>query len=229
MLHLFYGSGPKQIKIEKLTKALGGEVLKINDLDFSLERLKELASARSLFAEKMTIVLSNVLEKEGSAEEVSDFLEELAGSPNTFIFIENEVTSTLLLAFKENGETILVDGKKESKPAFNIFSLTDAFGGRDKKKAWLLFIEATKFSAPEEIAQMIFWQIKNMLLVKRAKGGENLGLNPYVAKKAGAASQKFTILELKNLSRKLVGIFHESRRTGRDLAVSLEKLILEAL
>ena len=61
MLHLFYGPGPKQEKINKLLKNNVGEVSKITDLDFSIEKLKSLTSAQGLFNNQLTLVLENVI------------------------------------------------------------------------------------------------------------------------------------------------------------------------
>ncbi|HXK35314.1 MAG TPA: hypothetical protein VJ103_02330 [Candidatus Paceibacterota bacterium] len=229
MLYLFYGPGPKQDKVKKFLGNIPGEVLKITDLDFDQVRLEELISAQGLFTDRLTVLLDNVITSEEIEKNIENFLEDLAESKNTFIFIQNEISPDLLLGFKEKGEVYSTLVKKDTRSDFSIFNLTDSFGRKDKKKAWLFFLEAISELPPEEIAQMIFWQIKTMTLVKSAKNGSSLGLNPYVAKKAALTSQNFSSEELKNLSRKIIAVFHENRRTDRDLAIDLEKFILQSL
>jgi len=229
MLYLFYGPGSKKIKADKLIKSLNEEVLKFSDLDFNLEKLDELAGAQGLFNKTFTIVLENVIGNKETEKGVEKRLEDLSQSNNNFVFVENEIAPSLLVSFQELGKVDFSDSKKTIKPAFNVFNLTDAFGKKDKKRTWLLFLEAVNNLAPEEIANMLFWQIKNMLLVKTIKSTEGLGINPYVLKKAAMTSKNFTALNLKNLSTKLVSIFHENRSTDRDLAIDLEKFILESL
>jgi len=229
MLHLFYGPGPKQEKINKLLKNNVGEVSKITDLDFSIEKLKSLTSAQGLFNNQLTLVLENVISSKEIEKDLEDLLEDLSKSSNNFIFVENAISPDLLLSFQENGEVVQSSLAEVAKPIFNIFSLTDAFGSKDKKKTWLLFTEAIGQLAPEEIANMLHWQIKNITLIKNSKNPTETGLNPYVVKKASSFSKNFSLMELKKLSSKLVGIFHENRKTDRDLAIDLEKFILESL
>ena len=60
---------------------------------------------------------------------------------------------------------------------------------------------------------------------KKVKTNE-LGLHPFVVKKAIGFTKNFSQEELEELSRKLVTIYHDARRGGDELPVALEKFVL---
>jgi len=224
MLYLFYGPGSKS-KMSGFAK--NGEIFRITDLDFNLAKFNELVDAQGLFNQKIIVFLTNVCSQ--NEKEIEAKLEDLKNSKNDFIFIENEVSPRLLVSFQEKGQVFFGPQKTAAKPVFNVFDLTDCFGRRDKKKSWLLFLTALNQLSPEEIAQLLFWQIKTLLLVKTASRPTELNLNPYVLKKNLVFSKNFSLAELQEISRELVSIFHEARRKNRDLAIDLERFILKTL
>ena len=69
-----------------------------------------------------------------------------------------------------------------------------------------------------------------MALIKRAESEKvktnELGLHPFVIKKAGGFAKNFSQEELEKLSRKLVTMYHDARRGGDELPVALEKFVL---
>ena len=185
----------------------------MSDLDFDENKFIELISSNSLFAEKFSVILNNVLEDKDIKSFIFNKLDDIKNSENIFVFLENKALKDTLAKFEKVEAEIkkfeLSTGKIASVKEFNIFSLADAFGRRDKKNAWLIFQEAVaKNIAPEAISGMIFWKIKTLILSK---------------------SKFFSDLELKKMSSKLISIYHESRRSNQEPLINLEKFILESL
>jgi hypothetical protein len=154
-----------------------------------------------------------------------DELVEYQASENIFIFSEESITKPVRALFEKCSVTFFEfsEEKKETEKKFNIFALSDAFLQRDKKQLWLLFQEALGHVSPEEIHGLLFWQLKNMFMVKISDS--NPGLQPFVFTKTKKAIEKFSLEELSGLNQKFVHIFH-TRDTLSTLDIELEKLIL---
>ena len=115
--------------------------------------------------------------------------------------------------------------KKDAKQKFNIFSLGDALGERNKKNLWILYQNAVTANMGDEvICGTLYWAIKNMALTKNSAG--DVGLNPFSAKKFRKFAQNYTTKEIINLSHMLTRIYHEAHRGGEPMNIALEKFIL---
>lgn len=129
------------------------------------------------------------------------------------------------------------DGKEQIKGApeggFNIFQICDAFAAKNKKKVWTLFQRALlRGVAPEEVFWKLWWQVKNLLLVKRLSESnvKNLqkesGLHSFVLKKTLSALRNFTEEDLQSYSLSLVRLYHGARVGRADFEIGVEKLLL---
>lgn len=236
MIYLIHGNDFERArgKARELIVALqkkkpGAEVFRLEDEMVSAGKLDELTGGQGLFERKYIVFADNVFRSEEAKEIVLGKLKALAESENIFIFLEDELGKADLKElekFAEKVQRFSVVTKKE-KP-FNIFSLTEMLGRRDKRGLWILYQKAlAEGLAPEEIHGILFWQIKAMLAAVLAKTAAEAGLKPFVFQKSRAFARNFSVAELKNLSSKMVAVYHNTRRTGPDLDVALEKLILE--
>lgn len=235
MLYLIHGSDFEKArgKARELIAALqkkkpGAEVFRLEDEMVNGGKLDELAGGQGLFERKYIVFADNVFRSEEAKEIVLGKLKELAASGNIFIFLEDELGKTdlkELAKFAEKVQQFSGIAKKE-KP-FNVFSLTEMLGRRDKRGLWVLYQKAlAEGLAPEEIHGVLFWQIKAMLAAMLAKTAEEAGLKPFVFQKSRAFAKNYSLAELKNLSSKMVAVYHNARRTGPDLDIALERLIL---
>lgn len=237
MLYFFYGDDSKKKRgaYEKLIESLSPSddaLFFISDIDFEEGVLEEHIGGSSLFSSRQVVLLENVFESQEAEQYIIERLKAIAESPNVFIFIEHTVSKKILTKLEKVSEKVELFklSKASPKKAFNIFSLTDAFGRRDRKKTWILYRQALNSGiVHEEIPNILFWHIKTMLLVKgksnTAASIKNTGLHPFVFKKSLSFSSNFTDSELRALSSKLTSLHHEGRR-GRDLAADLERFIL---
>ncbi len=214
-----------------LLKRPNSEVFKINTDNFSSSGFDELIGGQSLFTQKYIVEIARVSEKEDVFNEILDKLNQLKESENVFIWIEPDIDAKNLKKIEKFAEKSqefagTKSSDKNSADLSSNFALTDAFGERNSKKLWLLYLSAVKNSAPEEIHGILWWQIKSMLIASQTNSAAEAGLKPFVYSKAKRYSKNFTGEELENLSREIVSMYHEARRGGVDLEARLEKFVL---
>jgi len=238
-MYFFYGTNieKRRAALENLFQTLRGdkkelEIFRKNGEELNASGLDELTQSRGLFAENFAVLLENILINSDNEELILGKLEDLKESPNVFIIVESEPGKKFINSLKKAAvEVHDFTEIKNKAQEFNVFSLTDAFGERNKKNLWINLQKSISADAkPEEIQGILFWQIKNMILAQETspEDHKNLNLNPFVLKKSLMFSRNFENAELKQLSSKLIENYHEARR-GQDPMVGLERLILENL
>jgi DNA polymerase-3 subunit delta len=129
---------------------------------------------------------------------------------------------------------------------FNVFRVVDAFSERRRRDAWILLQECLmRGMDAEEVFWKIFWQIKNLLLVKvlleehRRDRKININfsaaefalkrkikLHPFVLRKCLKAEKLFSWRELNEFSWELADIYQNSRCKNLELNEALEKFLL---
>ena len=223
MLYLLHGKSDKRkefIKTLSVEQSLTPQHIYDNDIQ-SIE-IENLVSVQAgLFGDRELYVIHGL----ARTIDIKNLLEGYKQSENIFVFSEETITNPILKVF-EKYESIVHDfGKEEKKKenSFNMFSLTDALGSRDKKNLWLLYQQALENGSPEEIHGILFWQVKNLALVKTSQ--TNPGMNPFVYNKTLGHAAKFTLQEIQKMTRDLVYIFH-NRDTYSSLDIEIEKFIL---
>ncbi len=110
---------------------------------------------------------------------------------------------------------------------FNIFSLTDAVGARNKKEAWSLYQKALASGlSAEEIFWKIFWITKSMMIASKTKNYTETEMKEFPYKKAKQYAGNFSKDELEKLSETLVVGYHNARRGIGEIDSLIEKLLL---
>ncbi len=184
-------------------KGTSAEELKWEDL--SAEALANIASTPALFGGTQTYVLSGALAGE-RGEEFLDLAKEFVQSPHTFIFEEEKLLKKPTDMLAKAGAKVEVHTAAKKAESFNMFGLATIFGTRDKKRLWIELQKAARAeAAPEALAGMMYWKVRDML----AKG-----------------STKYSKDELKSISRELVALYHDSHRGAGDLELLLERFVL---
>src|SRR3989344_3224051 len=126
------------------------------------------------------------------------------------IFLEGKLNKAVLDAFKKaRAEPNVFELPKEKIEKFNNFLLANALENRDKLNLWIYFRQALENEAGmEELAGILFWKAKDMLLKK--------------------SFSKFSESELKNFASKLSYLLPEARKQGKDAESVFEQFLLEA-
>lgn len=230
MLQLIYGTDSEKVfnRLKEITHTTSHQIF--DSESFDQEIITQSLSSGGLFDETKFFVFRNLVGDEMYKNFITDHIESFKDAKHTFIFVEGKLLKKDLKIFEkyhiEKEEHNLAKQKEKKSDTFNIFTLSDAFGARDKKKLWILFREALNCNiSPEEIHGILWWQIKNMMLVQAES--ENPGLHPFVYGKVQKALQQYTEQELKDFSQKHIIGFHETRRGNGVLEHELEKFILE--
>ncbi len=235
MLYVLYGTNEKAAR-EKAAELVGhlrakkpdAEYVRITEDEYSLRGVLEYASQQGLFERKGIILLDHILEDIEKSEELINQLPILSASPNVFIFLEGELDKKMSESLKKSAGKVQEFSLKPApkKIKFNVFSISDAFGKRDLKLAWMLYIQAKqKEIAVEEIHGALMWQVKSMLLASEYTSATQAGLSPFVFTKSKQYSKKYNKKELADISRELIAIYHEGHRKGTmDTLLELQLL-----
>lgn len=188
-----------------------------------------IAGGQGLFESKYIVVLDSVFENEEAAEYLESELADLKTADHAFVFVEYSpkvATKKILDKFSEKSWDV-ADDKKVKKESFNVFSLTDALGERNRRKLWVLYQKALMSrSEPEEIHGILFWQIKSLLLVAQSKSADEAGLKPFVWSKSKKFLNNYSIAELKKMSGEMVDLYHCSRLESGSLEDEVERFVL---
>jgi DNA polymerase III delta subunit len=234
MLHIIYGKDREKgrARFRALREELGkkcGDERALMEGEISKELMHEMAATQGLFGGENLFVFDCVFDKKAEQEVLLEHANELRLSPNSFLVFEPELDKKIgdeIKATKAEVEEY-ASKKIDTRPDFNIFSLGDALGQRNKKELWVLYQEALAADlTPEEICGTLFWAVKNIALLKNAKPGNDMGVSPFVAKKTRVFAKNYTQEEIANLSRSLVTAYHEAHRGAEPMDVALERFIL---
>jgi DNA polymerase III delta subunit len=233
MLYLIYGTDTNKRQIareELLAQYAQAEILVRNSDDITMGEVEQVAGGMSLFNEKLLLLIESPFDNVAFSELLMEQLETLVSSNNVFVIYERELAKDIVKTFEKVGADIKLfdEVKKTGRPEFNIFSITDAFTARDKKGTWLLYREAMAHEhAPEEIVGVLFWAVKNMLLVEGNSGAA--GLSPFVATKARRGLTAWKPEELRSASRSLVSLMHDAHSGRIELEEGCEAFLIHAL
>ncbi|OIO30215.1 hypothetical protein AUJ77_03715 [Candidatus Nomurabacteria bacterium CG1_02_43_90] len=234
MLHIIYGN--ERGKSRARFRVLRNEALKkcgteyvVQEGSISHSFFEEATASQGLFGETTLFVFDNVFFLKEDQEILKGNIDALVASPNHFLIFElefNKETITDLIKTPAILEEYSAK-KPDTRPAFNVFSLGDALGKRNKKDLWVLYQGAiTAGFEPEEICNTLFWAVKNMALMKDTPVGKDRGVSHFVASKARGFAKNYSQKEIEDLSRTLVTSYHEAHRGGEPMEVALERFIL---
>ncbi|OHA21160.1 MAG: hypothetical protein A2849_02275 [Candidatus Taylorbacteria bacterium RIFCSPHIGHO2_01_FULL_51_15] len=236
MFYFLYGTDTDtaRAKAGALTEGLrkkkpDAEVFRLDAFNWNEAKLQELASGQGLFNPSFIVQVVSLFEHAEAKAAFMERLQEIALSPNIFIVLEGIVDKKTLLKVTRFAERVQAFESKvgKKKTEFNIFSLTDALGKRDRRNLWVLFETALgSGAASEEIHGILFWQVKSILLASGAKTASEAGVAPFVFAKAKSFRRNYSIPELQGLSSKLVRIYHDSHRGIHDFEIALERFVL---
>ena len=213
MIYLFSGndSSNKLKAYEKFIKSVsvGAETFFLSRNNFNKMQIESLYSGSGLFFEKSIVIFSNIFEYEENRDFILEKLELLGRSRNSFIFFEDKLSKPILDTLKKAGAQLnIFELPKEKTEKFDNFLVAKAFEKKDKLNMWIYFRQAIdKGVGMEELAGVLFWKIKDMILKKNFS--------------------KFSEVELKNFAARLSYLLPEARKKGFDAESAFEKFLLE--
>lgn len=241
MLYVFYGDNMEDAreKARSLTDSLlkkreGALLFRITSDIWSKSLLQEYLGGQGLFVQKYIVLLDGIFEDKDIREDAREFLSEMKESGNIFVVLEKKFDAATLKDIKKYAEkAVEVEGgapnpvSSAKKSDFSIFSLADAVGEKDKKRAWMLYRQAVDLGiSPEEIVGTLFWQVKMILLAHRAKTSVEAGIKDFPFNKAKRYAQNYSLAEAQALSSALISLYHNAHRGTTNFEIGLEQVIL---
>src|SRR5579872_1226127 len=192
MYYLIYGNKTHEAraKLKSLTETLhakrpGAELFRLHDENWSEDQFKELLVAQGLFDQKYIVVLDGLLENKESLELIVDSAADMKASENVFLIIERDVDKKTLDKLSKYADKVQEFASAEKAERFNTFALADAFGKRDRRTLWTGYLRALEQGiSPEELCGVLFWQAKNIVIVKKTTDAKGSKLSPFVDSKA---------------------------------------------
>ena len=247
MLYVYYGGRiPVRSAAQKtvdflLHKKPDASFYRMSPDNWSISQCEEYIGRQGLFNLADIVWLDACF----SEEEISDFLvsklDALAGSQSIFIVTEEKINKPILTKLEKTAKEIknfkdesvserrfsLDSNTSISKNEFNPFALGDALVRRDKPALWAAHQESIhRGISAEETVGLLFWQVKSMLVATSAKTAEDADMKPFVFNKARAGAKEYSIQELRDLSHKLVKLYHDGHRGLGEMNVEVERVIL---
>lgn len=216
MLYFYYGNDidKARIKANELIDSLrkkkpDASFFSINSDNFNINLIQEYIGSQGLFSNKYIVYLDRICEQKEIKEEFLNLTKEISESENIFVLLEGKLDkATATKIEKKSSKFIKFDNEDSGRrPVYNAFALADAFYGRNKRDAWVLYRESiNRGEAPEALHGMLFWKLKSCLIAD----------NYRVWKRE----------EIIASLERLIDIYAESRRGLGDLEIKLEAFIL---
>ena len=209
MIYILSGNDTKKKNAHIKALVKNYDLVTLPTSEVSKDLLLSYAGGVSLFGDFKSIVSENIISS-GDIVFSDDDLKILKDSNSIFIFLEDKLLVASEKRYKKYAEIIRFDEKIPlKKPKINTFAMADAFGARDKIKAWIIYREAVDSGIePEAISGILFWKIKTMLL---------------------DGTKNFSVENLKKQSSCIVSLYHRAHRGEVDFVIGLEQFILSSL
>ncbi|MFT7557958.1 MAG: hypothetical protein ACI83D_000634 [Planctomycetota bacterium] len=205
------------------TKSRGREVRYFEEGALDHVQIEELVAGGGMFNEQYLVIIENGMQQAENQSFFVAMLGDMRISDTLFVFMEQVLLAAQKKKFKP--EEITDVGKIEKKEEFNLFAITDTVGNRDRKNGWLILQKAYDGGVEaEHVIGLLWWAVKNMLLVSKSE--TNPGLKPFVYNKTKQQAKRYTLTELEHLAYTLVAYRYRAR-TGSELPLLLERWVLE--
>ncbi len=231
MLHVFFGTGTIGVRKSAFAKVADYEKdgylsERIEAESYSSGVCSDIANSASLFGEKTVYLIDTPSSSLIFKEEVESSLEAFKESANAFVIIEEALLALPKKVYTKFATTI-EEISGDAKERFNPFLLADALLEKDKKRLWILYIEAIQAGlSAEEIIGTLWWQLKTVRLAQQTVNASEADMKDYPYNKAKRGLRNFKEGELQTLSRNLLGLYHEGHSGKKDIDIALERWVL---
>lgn len=237
MLYSFVGEN-REVVLEKartlsktlVSKRRDAEVFDVDGDFFNTDEFKEIVFGQGLFGKSYIVNLNNILESKDSKDIFLEYLEDIKNSPNIFILRAGKLTADVKKNIEKFSEKV-VEVKTKSggvkKEAFNIFSVTDKLGERDRRGLWLVFWKAIEGGhRAEDVFWKLSWQLKTMIIATETGSPSEADMKPYPYNKAKSYAKNFERPELNKKFNELNELYRDVRLGKQEFETGLESFIL---
>lgn len=226
MIHLYVGIDNASAKTEARKRAKG-EVVVFGEGAQPFDTALSYLGSQGLFAPKISLLFDRALESAEGKALFEEHAETLHSNDMDVFVIETALNAEAKKLFPK-GVAVTDFGKKEAEERLMPFALSDAFMAGDRKGAWIEYQKLLgQGLSAEEIHGTLSWAVRSALLSAKTKSADEAGLKPFVYTKSKRFAEKLGVNVVENMSRKLVHLYHRARAGQGDMALGIEKLILE--
>ncbi len=228
MIRAFLGDDPVKVRAEAhaVLDKIGVEVVRVTAESYAPGVFQELAQSQSLFGEAPPVALDYLDEDDAVVEALVASLDLLSESDRVFVLMGNAPKADFKKALaRAKAEVNLLPALKEGE-RFNTFTLADALARKDKKTLWLLLARASRAGVEsEEIAGVLFWQLKALRLAALTKSAQEAGMKDFPYNKAKGALKNWKEGELEKISEALLEAYHDGHKDAA-MDLGIERVVL---
>lgn len=236
MLYLLLGADRKKVNSLVEKEGKGNSIQKLDVFSWDVDLVRSSVESHSLFGgDEEAMILDGIFESEEAGGLLSTLLEGMEKSNKKFFIVESDLSDEVLGILKKKGAKVSdFREKKEhewkkkfnNNDKYNPFALADAVGKKSAKESWIEYQRARLAGAePEELHSKVWGKARDMISSEKATADE-LGIHPFVHKKAKADSKNWPKEKLDLLTQNLLGIYHQARLGGDELDLAMEKILL---
>jgi hypothetical protein len=215
MIYLFHGSDVEKTRtkaFEWVAKARAKEpnlaYVRLAREELTPAALADAALSGGLFVKRLLILIDDPFQEESSPDILEEHLDILAASDNAIIILAPKLSAAKakkLVAKAKVEYKFDTIAPRESVRGFNS-NVVNALSARSREKLWLEINRALMAGdAPEMLHGLLHWKARDIM----EKG-----------------SRVWTPKEARLVSLALIELLQSSRRSGLDLALSLERFAL---
>jgi DNA polymerase III delta subunit len=229
MIRAFLGDDPVTVRAKAhsfLDTAGTDGVVRVTVETYVPGLFLELSQSQSLFGEAAPVILDYLDDDDAIKDELQDMLEVLGSSARLFVLMGYAPLAPMKKALTRAGVEYTEVAPAPAGERFNTFALADALARKDKRSLWLLLARAMRAGVEsEEIAGVLFWQLKALRLAAMTKNAKEAGMKDFPYNKAKGALKNWKDGELEKVSESLLATYHDGHRDA-DMAIGLERLVL---
>lgn len=209
-------------------KRPGADVYNFSPLEWDQIKFEETLGGQGLFEQKYIVVIESLFSETTSRDLLESKIKEMKESSHAFVVVEYDPSAAIKNSLKKVSEkTWEIKPISKIQKDFNIFSLTDALGERNRTKLWKLYHKATDAGAePEEILGLLFWQTKSLIAAAKSKTATDAGLKPFVYSKSKSFIKNYSVADLEKMSGDLIRLYHDAHGGVVQFDLALEEFVL---
>ncbi len=199
--------------------------LAFTDESLDVKDVFDAASQKSFFGGAYLVSCFRLSENKEIKEIFSDLIIAMGKSENHFLLFEHSLDKKLLSLIETHGK-LYSFAPPSATLEYNIFSLPQKIGERDRKGAWVELQRARMAGiSNDDLLRPLIWQIKTMLLASQTTLVES-GLKPNVYNRAHAYERNYSRDELNELSFSLALLSSRVVSGEAEMDIALESIIL---
>jgi hypothetical protein len=223
MLHIVIGDdrvGQKK-HIQKTWGESGATLVFLDQDTFNQDTFEQMLFGSGLFGETYTLVLDSLCENVAERIYILAHAPEIAKSDTVVVLLEKKIDADFLKEIEIYVEDVHSFKLPETRTDFTLWS---AVYSRNKKSAWMSFVEQAETESVERIHATILGQCKNMYKIKSYGAGKTYKQLDFEKESTFASAQKgaamYSVEELERCFYLL---------TLMPLRLAIEKFLLQNL